>query len=351
MTRAAGKIKQMPTQKCIYCLEDLEASRFDKEHVLPKALGKFKNNLTLIHCVCIECNKYFGENLDFFLARDSIEALRRLTHGVKPLKEIQDLHLERLSLRLAQEGEWKGVRMQLRVEGGELGVEAMPQVGLAKKGVHDRIYLTEQELENPATELPPGWDPDAGINVIAPSEAVAERLVTLLAKRGITGQRRVDLPWAEAERGRIWVEITSRIDGIIRRSVAKIAFNYMAKMSGADFVLHQDFNVTRSFIRHGVLPGYPLVVTSQRPILADDHPTRRQTEGHLITLNWTPSRRSVVGQVSLFNEITYIVSLARNFSGVWRPIRSGHHFDVSRRRITALGATSLTLPRAHSRRR
>jgi hypothetical protein len=33
--------------------------------------------------------------------------------------------------------------------------------------------------------------------------------------------------------------------------------------------------------------------------------------------------------VSLFNSVTYSVSLARNYSGaLWRPVRSGLHFDL-----------------------
>ena len=339
--RGVKKSKEVPTRKCIYCLEDQEPSRFDREHVLPKALGRFKGNLTLIQCVCINCNKYFGDNLDFFLARDSIEALRRLTHGVKPLKEVEHLPLERLSLRLAEEGEWKGVRMQLRVKGGELGVEAMPQVGLAKKGVTGRTYLTDKELADPATAIPDDWDPEAGINVIAPSKTAAERLVALLAKRGITGRKKVDLPWAEGEGGRIWVEITSCIDRIMRRSVAKIALNYMAHAEGADFACYSDFNETRRFIRFDSLPSYPVVEATRSAFSATRSQRGVGTRWHLITLEWGELKHDVVGHVSLFNEITYRVTLARYMSGLWRDIRSGHKFDISDLEVSPLRYTRL----------
>jgi len=331
----------MANQKCIYCLEDLERSRFDKEHVLPKAFGTFNENLTLSHHVCRDCNNYFGWKLDFFLARDSIEALRRLTHGLKPLEEVKDLPLERLLLSLAQEGEWKGVRMQLRVEGGQLGVGPMPQVGLARRGGHGRTYLTEKELANPDTAIPADWDPEAGVNVIAPSEAAAEHLVTLLAGRGISGQKRVDLPWAAGEGRRIWVEITSRIDRIIRRSVAKIAFNYMAYAEGPDFGCHSDFNVTRSFIRYDASPSYPLVEATGRPSSAGSSQDGVGTKWHLITLDWGELDHHVVGDVILFNEVTYRVTLAQYFSGLWRDIRSGHKFDISELKVSPLRHTHL----------
>jgi len=131
-------------------------------------------------------------------------------------------------------------------------------------------------------------------------------------------------------------EIQYRIDPIIRRCVAKITFNYMAYMAGAHFVYHPDFNVTRSFIRYGDSPSYPLVVPTQDPVLASESPRWRGTNNHLITVNWSPLGRSVVGQVSLFNEVTYKVSLARDFSGLWLDIRTGHCFDIKKRRVRPL---------------
>ncbi len=149
----------MGTRKCIYCLEYREVCAFKKEHVLPRAFGSYRNNLTLTDCVCIDCNQYFGNNLELFLSRDSIEALRRLEYGLKPLKDIDELHLDRLSFSVAQEGDWKGVRLRPKVEEGELVVEPFAQVGLAKRGGRDWIYLTEQELADPGKAIPKDVNP------------------------------------------------------------------------------------------------------------------------------------------------------------------------------------------------
>ena len=44
-----------------------------------------------------------------------------------------------------------------------------------------------------------------------------------------------------------------------------------------------------------------------------------------------------MAEVSLFNYITYRVSLCRQFSGVlWRPIRSGVHYDIERKIVKPL---------------
>jgi hypothetical protein len=133
-------------------------------------------------------------------------------------------------------------------------------------------------------------------------------------------------------------------DAIILRCVAKISFNYMTYVTSADFAIGHDFHGIRAFIREGRRPGYPLVVHRARPILADDTPSVRQTNGHLVTTNWTRDSRHIVGQLSLFNGPTYSVSLARNFSGLWLPLRSGHHFNLETRQINKLTSAGIFGP-------
>lgn len=140
-------------------------------------------------------------------------------------------------------------------------------------------------------------------------------------------------------------DINFRIDVILRRAVAKIAFNYMAYVTSPDFVLSPDFNEVRSFIRHGETPEYPVVHVDFTPILFDDHPLARQTNGHLVTLDWDAQRNQVMAQVSLFNELRFVVLLGRAPRGLWRDIRIGHHFDSDNRQITRLfSSRGLILP-------
>jgi hypothetical protein len=59
---------------CIYCLQDQSQAFFTKvEHVVPQSFGRFENNFTLHGTVCDECNKYFGDNLEIALGRDTYE--------------------------------------------------------------------------------------------------------------------------------------------------------------------------------------------------------------------------------------------------------------------------------------
>jgi len=86
--------------------------------------------------------------------------------------------------------------------------------------------------------------------------------------------------------------------------MAKYAVNFLALVSGAAFVLERDFDAIGRFIRYGETPGYDLVRERFGPILRDDSAARRQTSGHLLTVNWAASGVDLVGQVSLFNSIT-----------------------------------------------
>jgi hypothetical protein len=77
-------------------------------------------------------------------------------------------------------------------------------------------------------------------------------------------------------------------------------------------------------------------------ILADDTVESRETDGHMVTAAWTMDNKHLVGQVSLYNSLTYFVSLSRDFVGVWRPLVTGHHFDHRTGNITLLVNTRPT---------
>src|SRR4030066_177798 len=60
---------------CIYCKESKlkEKELWNREHVIPEAFGKFKNNFVLHYTVCKECNQKFGDEIDLILSRESYE--------------------------------------------------------------------------------------------------------------------------------------------------------------------------------------------------------------------------------------------------------------------------------------
>jgi hypothetical protein len=227
----------------------------------------------------------------------------------------------------------------------------VPQVGLPRRAHSGWIYLTEAELADPDRDLPSEYDRQRQIRVVAPSLESQQHLIDLLAQREISFHQEGTFPLLSPDMGEIEIYVNSKVDPLIKRCVAKMVFNYLAHVTSREFVLLSAFNTSRAYIRHGTPSNYPIVVADDTPILADDHRTLRQTDGHLVTVNWAKGNQHVVGQLSLFNRVTYRVALARNFTGLWRPICRGHHFDLETSKISPLFATSLLSANEVRRRR
>jgi hypothetical protein len=138
------------------------------------------------------------------------------------------------------------------------------------------------------------------------------------------------------------VETELTIDAIIFRGVAKIAFNYLCYVVGKKFLLFNDFDEIRRFVRHGEGKADRFVEVNVPPILYDDQQLEKFgikiTEGHLIIVGW--KGMDLFSKVSLFNTTTFLVKLCHSFRGIWRPIKSGHHFDIVSKQVGKLGSIS-----------
>jgi hypothetical protein len=304
----------------------------------------FRNAPVLHHCVCRQCNQFFGDELEVRFARGAFEGMLRYQSGVKT-PETGAVHLPYVRLTVPDGNDWSGLRLRLMYEESGLRVHPVPQVAFFDSSQERWVYVTEDEIDA-------GWPsehPDlkkSRMRIYAGSPEGHAIIVQKLSENGVTFHKEGDLipPQGLLENPQVWVEVTFTINQGIRRCVAKYAFNHLAFVCGAEFVLGPDFDVIRRFIRQGGPTPHPVVVESFRPILHDDLRLARQTNGHLLTLDWAPSGVDLVGQVSLFNYVTYHVSLCCQFGGsLWRPIRNGLHFDVGRKIVQPLRGFSTAL--------
>ena len=122
-----------------------------------------------------------------------------------------------------------------------------------------------------------------------------------------------------------------KIDRIIYRGICKIVFNYLTYIQGKEFVLSSNFDEIRNFIRYDKGNYNDFFFVNQPHILANDRKlskfNAKETCGHLVVLGW--NGMTLQGRISLFNLNTYMVRLCTNYAGIWMPIKSGHHFDVT----------------------
>ena len=289
--------------------------------------------------MCDDCNQYFGDNIEIALARDTLEGASRFEFGLKDPKEFKSLgKRSRMIIKIA-EGECKGTYAyrEYSQEQDQIVIKPVPQIGFLKHipsgyeyflldEVPEKTYLEENgfDLNHPRSIRIFGIDVDSAHAV--------------LAQRGIKFK-----PGGEAgpsgDEQEDWLcEVDAFIDDTIFRAVAKIALNYLVYWEGTEFLLHNSFDPIRRFIRHGERTDFPLVRVDDNPIWGDEPVEGKRRLGHIITLNWAADKSSIVSQISLFNWATYVVCLARGFSGEGRNIRRGHFFNVHNREILELEA-------------
>lgn len=119
------------------------------------------------------------------------------------------------------------------------------------------------------------------------------------------------------------------IDDAVWRAIAKIAFNYLAKIQGSAYVLDDRFDRIRAFIV-GESKERALVRLTEKPILASETSRWKTYEMHLVLFE--RDGYGLRGRVSLFNSFTYEVMLCADL-GLMYPIQSGHAFDPVRRDV------------------
>jgi hypothetical protein len=324
---------------CIYCRE--QNKEFNREHVIPEAFGSFEGNFVLHESVCAECNSYFGRTLDLILSRDSGEALLRLRYGIKPAAQAKDLRTTRVRLTVNVSGPWYGTQIILTADetGTKLGSEQLPQVGFRKPPSIDFVWFTEDQLSE--SQKFEQYKQGSEIKIVGPSEEAVQRLGERLIQLDINFEKKGTLDQPVSKGAQIETIAKYQIDPIILRAIGKIALNYAAYTKGATFALRQDFNDFRNYVRYGTEPEWkPAILPSSKPILFDDSFKWKQTNGHIITLDWAPRNRGILAQVSLFNSVTYHALLCPRASGLWYPLACGHHFDIDSHKISALGNAS-----------
>jgi hypothetical protein len=326
MSDTSGKMPDMV--ECIYCRARTSASKFTRpEHVVPKAFGKFQKNLT-VFCVCEECNQWFGNNIEVSFNRNSGEAVMRLLFGVKPSHEATDVLGDRIDITAGDGSRFRGGKSYFtqHADGSTLVVAFEPQVGFAPSQDAEPILFREADLTPEAVARYKSQE----CFIIGQTEDDYQRLLQKLNELGLSAET---VLWCHPDGSlllvREAVRVDYRLDGEVFRVVAKIAFNYLTYVAGADFCLNSDFDPFRKFVRYGEGDWRSFIAVSQAPLLLDERRTGvRLTRGHLLVVEWRDCSYAPTASVKLFNDIHYHVRFAPRMGVIWRAIRSGHHFNI-----------------------
>jgi hypothetical protein len=316
--------------QCIYCPHQSGKDGFTREHVLSEAFGKFKQTLVLHRYVCAGCNEFFANGSELLLTRNAFEGFVRYQTGIKKAQP-GAVRLSQVEFEMPPTGAWAGVR--LRLVGRDGGVVFCPdaQLGYFSDSRQRWIYVTEPEIDGGTlAEHPEAKKKGVLFRLFASTADAHDALISKLTSWGInyTQNGQLGTVYDMLGESEDLVAVTFTLNKSIWRCIAKYALNYLACGRGNRFACLPDFDAVRKYARYGTEPGYSLIGSGFTPILQDDEADMRQTKGHLITLSWDGSGQNLFCDVSIFNQITYRVLLCRGFTGLWRPIRNGHHYDL-----------------------
>ena len=330
----------MLTYRCIYCLKNKDRPR-RVEHIIPQSFGVFKGNFVLTDDVCDDCNQFFGNALEIFLARDTIEGMHRCDFNVKKPGEFKSLGKRSKLIVKVAEGFFQGAYAYRYYSEKEKRIllKPLPQVGFFKTdGSGYEFFLLKDIL--PVKSLPSGHynlADSKGIIILGCDPKTADSILT---KQGYSFHAGGEFDCPDKEATSWLSDVEGTIDQTIMRAVAKIAFNYLTYWMGKDFVLHDSFNNIREFILTGKRDGDLLIRAVDKAILGDEIGLSKRRLGHIVTVDWAGDKVSILAQVSLFNWITYQIILARDYPEEKINITKGNFFDVHNHVILDLGSDS-----------
>jgi hypothetical protein len=198
------------------------------------------------------------------------------------------------------------------------------------------IPTKESLLEN-------GFDIKNEMIWVIGDEIEYEKMISELKDKGIGLRDDIKISKDEEPDSTVIVETSITVDRTIMRGLCKIGFNYLASQVGGVFILSENFNPIRNFIRFNEgVNSNSFILFNQPPILHEDRMLAKfrtkVTRGHLIVLTW--SNDKLMSKISLFNEHTYAVCLCSSYKGIWVPIKAGHHFDLGNNQISELISVS-----------
>jgi hypothetical protein len=280
----------MPT--CLYCLETKEPGGFNREHVVPEGFGKFDGNSVLHSTVCADCNSYFGRTLDLKLGRQSIEGLDRYDADVKrPDEKTKFGGMPTLTARVQDGSFIDGAEVYWAAsENQRLVLQLFPQFGVMD-GVRT-VWFRAEALPQRSDLAPHGFPPEQAVSVKCVGMSPESAQQQLSAKGYNTSKP--EIAGGTAAGDELDIRISGQIDRVLRRAVAKIAFNYLAHQFPAVAQMPQTLAVRR-FVRHGLPEDFEPVALSATPMVAGATAAHAPL-AHAVAVEWKAGR--LIGDVA-----------------------------------------------------
>lgn len=316
--------------QCMYCLELKRVSLFNREHVIHRSMtGNFQPiNLTLINTVCKECNQAFGDTVDAAIGRGYAEGFSRFQNEMKDPSKIAELSTDNLEFDVED-------KVAFEREVGEFSDTATDHLRL-EFGDGSIVRLTRKQLAARPLESHIDLNQVVAFRIWAATDETNDEIASLcesqLAAAGFEINRVFKNP--------LTVRATYGITAF--RAFAKIAFNYLAKISEStpEVALSKPFDLIRNFVRYCHEPPreYVQLVNQDVAVKFDG----KQLRGHWITI-YVKDERLIV-ELSLFNRHQWRITLCQNIHTVGLPsdLGSTHVWDFRTMRCEKIDQSRLS---------
>jgi hypothetical protein len=203
---------------------------------MPEAFGKFRDNLVLSSQeVCRECNQNLGDSVETPAVRGSVEAAYRFQTrklmGTKKLNAAESFAKapqDRVTFEMDEPG-WDSAKVYLEAieDGTDVRIRFRPQIIVQFDDGRRRAFCLD-ELTNPQV-----LKGASAYRACAESEEELKVIAAALEPLGfpMVWQEMKKLPFNERDTAKIAVHAI--YDDVSRRLVAKVAFNFLAHLLGA----------------------------------------------------------------------------------------------------------------------
>jgi hypothetical protein len=348
--------------KCIYCGNAGEEIVFTREHVMPGLLGTFENNLTLVGCVCHDCNSNKFGPLEANFKEDTEEGLfcqmvnfsksHQIRIRGKKLKMSVELNLG--------ESFFNETFPFLSVERGNRNIVFVPQIKV--RGYHGTGYIIllvdevkklkrdGQKFKKLKNILNGVESKNVSIFVHGdgddPEQPELNEAIELVRELGVPYKpgTQKSVPFGEPAETQRHADFSmdGTIDSDTARILAKIAFNYFAycaiHSNNGAVLEHPNFSKIKSYILGTLnLPLKEIIIEkpSYSGILGEEQAEKIRLIGHLVTFNNENGR--IISKVSLLGRLTYTISLGQTPEELsTEDFGNGHIFDPLSKKIHGL---------------
>jgi hypothetical protein len=302
---------------------------FSAEHVIQRSISHgFLNTLTVKRVVCQDCNQFFGQHLDLIVTRNILQAVVKFLYPGLSRRSDEVLVDCDFPFRIACPGHpiLNGSMAILKCIGNQFSIDLVPQIALERRDGRGWKYVTRKKMN---------WlrhdEKYTGRAVVVAASPTITRLARKLEDRGgIVSELR-----CRPKDQKLSDLLRQSLDSVLRRTIAKIAFNYLAwtMLRVSEQPLFQsDFDELRNFVRFAMLSEGLIVHPCPDFEESDEQRTNAEHYIRILEPDSASFPDGLVAELNLFRIMPWRVRLSKSYLGqdLYFPLRTEHVWDSAK---------------------